>query len=92
MRVPFSWMTEYCDPALTPEQVGELLSASGTELERITRVGVPAGDGNVSLFRIGKVLSAERHPDAERLKVCNVQLAGSDMRTIVCGAPNVAAG
>jgi phenylalanyl-tRNA synthetase beta chain len=92
MRVPFSWMTEYCDPALTPEQVGELLSASGTELERITRVGVPAGDGNVSLFRIGKVMSAERHPDAERLKVCNVQLAGSDMRTIVCGAPNVAAG
>ena len=38
------------------------------------------------------MLSAEQHPDADRLRVCNVQLAGSDKRTIVCGAPNVAAG
>src|SRR5436190_14457661 len=92
MKIPCAWLREYCDPRLTPSEIGERLSMSGTELERIVRVGVPSADGNKSFFRIGKVLSAERHPDAERLKVCSVELAGSDMRTIVCGAPNVAAG
>jgi phenylalanyl-tRNA synthetase beta chain len=92
MKIPSAWLREYCDPKLTPSESGERLSMSGTELERIVRVGVPSADGNKSFFRIGKVLSAERHPDAERLKVCGVELAGSDRRTIVCGAPNVAAG
>src|SRR5437773_61356 len=92
MKVPCSWLAEYCDTGLSAPVIGQLLSASGTELERITRVGVPSGDGNASFFRIGKVVAAEPHPDAERLKVCSVQLAGSDMRTIVCGAPNVSAG
>jgi phenylalanyl-tRNA synthetase beta chain len=92
LRVPVAWLREYCDPGLSSAQIGERLSLSGTELERILRVGVPAGDGNAGFFRIGRVMSAEQHPDADRLRVCNVQLAGSDMRTIVCGAPNVAAG
>jgi phenylalanyl-tRNA synthetase beta chain len=92
VKVPYSWLREYCDPGTGAAEAGRLLSLSGTELERVTRVGVPSGDGNASFFRVGKVMSADRHPDAERLKVCNVQLAGSDLRTIVCGAPNVEAG
>jgi phenylalanyl-tRNA synthetase beta chain len=92
VKAPLSWLKEYCDPGLSAEEIGEKLSLSGTELERILRVGVPSGDGNPRFFRIGKVMRAEQHPDADRLRVCNVQLAGSDMRTIVCGAPNVAAG
>jgi phenylalanyl-tRNA synthetase beta chain len=92
MKVPIAWLRQYCDPGLSSREIGERLAFSGTELERILRVGVPAGDGNAGFFRIGKVMSAEQHPDADRLRVCNVQLAGSDMRTIVCGAPNVAAG
>jgi phenylalanyl-tRNA synthetase beta chain len=92
MKVPTKWMKEYCGPALGAEAIGHLLSMSGTELERITRVGISAGDANANFFRIGKVLSAEQHPNADRLKVCKVQLAGSDLRTIVCGAPNVEGG
>ena len=57
------------------------------EVERITRVGAPSADG----FVVGKVLSVEQHPDADRLSVCEVD-AGEGGRTIVCGAPNVAAG
>ena len=91
MKVPYAWLKEYCDPGIDAAAAGRLLSMSGTELERITRVGVPSGDGNASFFRIGKVIEAEQHPNAERLRVCKVQLAGSDVRTIVCGAPNVAA-
>jgi phenylalanyl-tRNA synthetase beta chain len=92
VKVPKTWLNEYCDPGLTAAQIGEKLSFAGVELERIARVGIPSADGNPSFFRIGKVLSADRHPDAERLSVCQVQLAGKDTRTIVCGAPNVAAG
>jgi phenylalanyl-tRNA synthetase beta chain len=92
VKIPLAWLKEYCDPGLSAEQVGDRLSLSGTELERVVRVGVPSSDGNTGFFRIGKVMSADPHPDADRLRVCAVQLAGSDMRTIVCGAPNVAPG
>jgi phenylalanyl-tRNA synthetase beta chain len=92
LKIPVTWLKAYCDPGLSSAEIGERLSFSGTELERIVRVGVPAGDGNAGFFRIGKVMRAEQHPDADRLRVCDVQLAGSDMRRIVCGAPNVAPG
>jgi phenylalanyl-tRNA synthetase beta chain len=92
LKIPVTWLRSYCDPGLSAAAIGERLSFSGSGLERIVRVGVPADDGNAGFFRIGKVLSAEQHPGADRLRVCSVQLAGSDMRTIVCGAPNVEAG
>src|SRR5690349_8441048 len=56
------------------------------EVERILRLGPPAADG----FVVGRVLSVDPHPDADRLSVCEVE-TGDGPRTIVCGAPNVAA-
>jgi phenylalanyl-tRNA synthetase beta chain len=88
MRVPATWLRSYCDPELSNEQLGERLSVTGLELERIERVGVDSADG----FVVGKVLEVERHPNADRLTVCRVDDGGGDPRTIVCGAPNVAAG
>ncbi len=79
---------QYCDPGLTAEEIAERLDLTGTELERIERVGV----GDTRHFVVGKVLSAEKHPDADRLTVCQVDDGAGDPRTIVCGAPNVAAG
>jgi len=87
MRVPFGWLTEYCDPGLGPEEVAELLSMRAVEVERVSRVGPPSTEG----FVVGRVLSAEQHPSADRLRVCEVD-TGDGERTIVCGAPNVAAG
>jgi phenylalanyl-tRNA synthetase beta chain len=87
MRVPFSWLTEYCDPGLGPDEVAELLSMRAVEVERVSRVGVTDSDG----FVVGTVISAEQHPNADRLSVCEVE-TGDGARTIVCGAPNVAAG
>ncbi len=92
MHVPVSWLKEYCDPGQDADALATTLAMSGTEVERVASVGVPRGDGNGSLFRIGEVLDVARHPDADRLSVCRVRLSGSDERTIVCGAPNVAAG
>jgi phenylalanyl-tRNA synthetase beta chain len=87
MRVPYSWLREYCDPGVEPGQLAERLAMTGTEVERIGTVGPPAAEG----FVVGKVLSAEPHPNADRLRVCTVD-TGDGERTIVCGAPNVAAG
>jgi phenylalanyl-tRNA synthetase beta chain len=88
MRVPLAWLREYCDPGLSAGEIAERLDLTGTELERIERVGVGEADG----FVVGKVVSAERHPDADRLKVCQVDVGAGEPSTIVCGAPNVAAG
>ncbi|MEA2405356.1 MAG: phenylalanyl-tRNA synthetase beta chain, partial [Thermoleophilaceae bacterium] len=88
MRAPIAWLREYCDPPLTAQEVGERLNDSGTELEHIDHVGVVAADH----FVIGRVLSAEQHPDADRLRVCEVDDGSGSPRTIVCGAPNVAGG
>ena len=88
MRVPLPWLREYCDPDLDVESVEERLTMTGTKVEAIHRVGPPSADG----FVVGHVLTAEQHPDADRLRVCTVDLGDSDPATIVCGAPNVAAG
>jgi phenylalanyl-tRNA synthetase beta chain len=87
MRVPYSWLREYCDPGIGVEELAERLVMTGTEVERIGAVGPPSADG----FVVGRVLSAEQHPNADRLRVCTVD-SGEGERTIVCGAPNVAAG
>jgi phenylalanyl-tRNA synthetase beta chain len=87
MRVPFGWLKSYCDPGMSVEDAGDALSMHSIELERISRLGVPSPEG----FVVGSVVSASKHPDADRLSVCEVD-TGDRTRTIVCGAPNVAAG
>ena len=68
------------------------LALTGTEVERVTEVGVPGDAENLSRFVVGKVLECGRHPDADKLSVCTVDVGEGTARTIVCGAPNVAAG
>ncbi|MBA2506141.1 MAG: phenylalanine--tRNA ligase subunit beta [Thermoleophilaceae bacterium] len=87
MRVPLSWLREHCLTDLPTAAIVERFDLSGTEVARVERFGPPSPEG----FVIGKVLKAEQHPDADRLKVCQVDAGGGE-RTIVCGAPNVAAG
>jgi phenylalanyl-tRNA synthetase beta chain len=88
MRVPIEWLHEYCRPELDAAALGERLAMTGTEVERIERHGV----GALERFVVGRVLEAGRHPDADRLSVCLVDIGDSAPSQIVCGAPNVAAG
>ncbi|MGK2955915.1 MAG: phenylalanine--tRNA ligase subunit beta [Solirubrobacterales bacterium] len=88
MRIPYGWMAEYCDPGLAPDVLAEKLAMTGTEVERVVTTGPPSADG----FVIGKVLGVEPHPDADRLRVCTVDVGEDENRNIVCGAPNVAEG
>jgi phenylalanyl-tRNA synthetase beta chain len=87
MKAPVSWLREYCDPGVSVEELARALDLKSTEVERISHAGPPSADG----FVVGEVLSAEPHPDADRLTVCEVD-TGDGTHTIVCGAPNVAAG
>jgi phenylalanyl-tRNA synthetase beta chain len=89
VRAPLSWLRAYCDPALSADEIAARLNMSGTEVERVDRVGV----GDASRFVVGKVVDARQHPDADRLRVCTVDDgSGGEARTIVCGAPNVESG
>src|SRR5919112_2777478 len=88
MRLPLFWLHDYVDTALDAAALAERLDMTGTEVERIHTHGVTALD----FFVVGRVLSAERHPDADRLTVCTVSVGEGDTSQIVCGAPNVRAG
>jgi phenylalanyl-tRNA synthetase beta chain len=88
MKLPVFWLHDYCTPALDTPALAERLALTGTEVERVTTHGVAALDR----FVVGRVLSAERHPNADRLSVCVVDVGEGEPATIICGAPNVAAG
>jgi phenylalanyl-tRNA synthetase beta chain len=88
MRAPLNWLHEYCAPDLDAFALAERLAMTGTEVERVERHGVTA----LEHFVVGKVLAAEQHPDADRLRVCQVDTGDGEASQIVCGAPNVAAG
>jgi phenylalanyl-tRNA synthetase beta chain len=93
MRVPLTWLREYCDPPLDVHQIEQRLTLTGTKVEAIHHHGVPDPSG----FVVGRVLDVQPHPDADRLRVCTVDLGGGagegdGPATIVCGAPNVASG
>jgi len=89
MRVPYAWLRSHCDPGIPATELADRLAESTAEVEKISPVGV----GDPANFVVGKVLTAEQHPNADRLRVCTVDDgSGGGPRTIVCGAPNVAAG
>ena len=88
MRAPLSWLSEYCDPGLAPREIEERLTMTGTKVEAIHHHGVDA----LEHFVVGKVVEFDRHPDADRLSVCRVDVGNGYVAQIVCGAPNVAAG
>lgn len=88
MRVPITWLNEYCDSGMEIDKLAERLAMTGTEVERIVRHGAPTDES----FVVGKVLTCEKHPDADKLSVTTVDVGDGEPKTIVCGAPNVAAG
>ena len=93
MRVPLSWLREYVTVDATASEIADRLAISALdEVERIREVGVPDLNGNLGRFLVGKVLEVEAHPNADRLRVCRVDVGEGDARQIVCGAWNFEAG
>jgi phenylalanyl-tRNA synthetase beta chain len=92
MKIPVSWLREYVDVDATTREIAERLTISTFELERISYRGVPDVDGNLGLYRVGLVLEAGKHPNADRLQLCTVDVGDGEARQIVCGAWNFGAG
>lgn len=88
MLVSTAWLSRYVDAGLDAEALAGLLTLSGLEVEGVEVKGASVPDGVV----VGRVLTAEKHPDADRLTLCTVDVGSDAALNIVCGAPNVAAG
>ncbi len=87
MQFPESWLREFCDPPITSAELADTLTMAGMEVED-ARPAAPPFHGVV----VGEVRAVERHPNADRLSVCQVDVGRGELLNIVCGAPNVRAG
>jgi phenylalanyl-tRNA synthetase beta chain len=89
MRIPLSWLREYVRVDADAQAIADALSISTAEVNGVHRVGVP---GELGLFRVGHVLEAAKHPDADRLQLTSVDVGEDRPYSIVCGAWNFGAG
>ena len=87
MKFSESWLRSFVNPSLTGTEFTHLLTMAGLEVEEEESVA-PAFDSVV----VAQVLDVTKHPDADRLNVCRVDIGGNEPQQIVCGAPNVAPG
>ena len=90
MKISLNWLKDFIDIKETPEELDDLLTQTGLEVEGVEKIEkIPGGLQGVV---IGEVMECEQHPDADRLKITKVDIGGEQFSPIVCGAPNVAAG
>ncbi len=87
MQFPESWLREFCNPPLSTEQLADVLTMGGFEVEEVRPVAPP-----FSQIVVGQIVQAEQHPNADRLRVCQVDVGQGALLNIVCGAPNARAG
>jgi phenylalanyl-tRNA synthetase beta chain len=92
VRVPLSWLRDYVEVDVPVSDLAQRLLFTSCEVERIESHGVVDTDGNLSLYRVGRVLEAGKHPNADRLQLCVVDVGEGEPRQIVCGAWNFSAG
>ncbi len=87
MKISYNWLKEFVDIEMPAEELAEALSLVGFEVEDVQKHGL-----DIPGVVIGKVVEKEKHPNADRLSHCKVDVGGENLLSIVCGAPNVAAG
>jgi phenylalanyl-tRNA synthetase beta chain len=92
VRVPISWLRDYVTFDVPVEDVAARLAITSCEVDRIVKRGVPDTDGNLGLYLVGKVVEAGKHPNADRLQLCRVDVGDREPRQIVCGAWNFGTG
>ncbi|HXY80340.1 MAG TPA: phenylalanine--tRNA ligase subunit beta [Gaiellaceae bacterium] len=92
MRVPVSWLREYVRVDATADGIAHALSISTGEVNEVVHRGVSQEDGNLDRFRVGLVLEAAKHPNADRLQLCRVDVGQKEPYQIVCGAWNFGPG
>ncbi len=90
MKVSYSWLKEYLESALTPQQIADAMTDIGIEVDSVEeQEEIPGGLAGVV---VAQVLTCEPHPDSDHLHITTVDDGTGEPLTVVCGAPNVAAG
>ncbi|WP_415315327.1 phenylalanine--tRNA ligase subunit beta [Candidatus Pelagibacter sp. Uisw_137] len=87
MKITTNWLKEHLETKLNENQIIDKLTDVGLEVE-----GVDSQSGELDEFIIAKILKAEKHPDADRLRVCDVDIGSDNPVKVVCGAPNAKEG
>jgi phenylalanyl-tRNA synthetase beta chain len=87
MKFSEKWLREWVDPPVSTDELVEQLTMAGLEVDSVE----PAAAGLESLL-VGEVVSIDKHPDADKLRVCSVAIGEDQPLQIVCGAPNVSVG
>jgi phenylalanyl-tRNA synthetase beta chain len=87
MQFPESWLREFCNPPISTAELAETLTMAGLEVEELKPVAPP-----FSHIVVGEIKEAAQHPNADRLRVCQVDVGQLELLTIVCGAPNARVG
>ena len=87
MQFPESWLREFCNPPLTSQQLADTLTMGGLEVEELRPAAPP-----FTKIVVGEIREAVQHPNADRLRVCQVDVGSGSPLNIVCGAPNARVG
>lgn len=87
MQFPESWLRAFCNPPLSTQEIADVLTMGGLEVEELRPVAPP-----FSKVVVGEIKEAVQHPNADRLRVCQVDVGQGTLLNIVCGAPNARVG
>ena len=90
MKISINWLKEYVETNSQPEEISEILTNLGLEVEKLSLF--ESVKGGLNGVVAGKVLECGKHPDADRLKVTSIDLGNNEISEIVCGAPNIEKG
>ena len=88
MKISYSWLKDYIDCDLTPQQVAEAMTSIGIEVDSVEEIEeIPGGLEGVV---VAEVVECEPHPNSDHLHVTKVDDGSGELQDVVCGAPNVA--
>ena len=87
MKITFDWLKDHLSSNLNEEKLLEQLTNIGLEVESVQNLSE-----GLDLFRIAKIIKSEKHPNADRLKVCDVDIGEKELKKVVCGAKNASEG
>ena len=87
MKITFDWIKDHLSTSLKEDKLLEQLTNIGLEVESIENLSA-----DLSLFKVAKIIKTEKHPNADRLKVCDVNIGEKELKKVVCGADNAKEG
>jgi phenylalanyl-tRNA synthetase beta chain len=87
MKITFDWLKDHLNTNLKEEKLLEQLTNVGLEVESVENLSE-----GLDLFKVAKIIKTEKHPNADRLKVCEVDVGEKELKKVVCGAPNAREG